>query len=314
MRKEVQMRKAVALMTTICTVILLCSCSKYTVGPKTEEKDDMKTPYDTEMTGSHGDYFFIPIDGKIFRYGYFSAWEEKLTKTELIYEFNEEEFDRIYEYKIYRLAEYPNDTVLYCLTDEKVTDPTDGPGFHDESLIRYMPNTKAGENELEITMESGFVVMKNGSVTHGKDAWMDFIQKTQAGESASIRTCRYYTLSKKGTSADYYESVKEDYPALYLNELKYDGTQYVLSPLHREGDEYIVYEQVGYDNPTSSWKYLVHFTGEPDSPTALFTYYDKYVLLNDETVTWEQLLRGLYSSTFGNHIPFEEVYCEYTWK
>ncbi|MBQ7636191.1 MAG: hypothetical protein IJS80_02670 [Lachnospiraceae bacterium] len=269
---------------------------------------DPKIPYDTDKTGALGSYFFIPIENRIYRYGIFSRWDDHLTKTELIYEFIEQGIGENYEHKIYRIAEYPDDTRLYCISTTK-----DG-SFREESLIYYVPTTRSDKNELEKAIENGFVVMKNGSVTQGKDRWQEFYKKVSAGEQASVRIAHYYTLDKERASEEYYESVKEDYPMLFLKELNYDGEQYLLYPMHSTELGYTPEEQPGYDTPASSWKYLMHFTGKPSSPTALFTDYDKYVLVNDDTVTWKKLEWGIVSSQLGDYIPFEEVYCEYTYK
>ena len=265
-------------------------------------------PYDTEMTGSHGGYFFIPMNGNIYRYGTSSTVGPNVTKSDLVFEFVENGAGVDYEHSVYQLQEYPGCDVLYDICREK------NGKIMDEILIEYIPAAGVDEGELDQALDSGFVMMENGSVIHGKDLWLAFCEKTESGEPASVRIGKYYTLDKTNADEEYYEAVKADYPALYLNELAFDGTRYTISPMHRDGTEYIVYEQPGYDNPVTSWKYLMHYTGKPSSKTALFHTYDKYVLVNDDTVSWEDLERGLFSSQLGDFIPFCEVFCEYTWK
>lgn len=325
------MKITTIIMIAVVFSALMASCSHISMGEEKSANDlpnrnidvsydgrgtgDTKVPYDTEMTGMHGGYFFIPIEGKIYRYRLSSVWDGNLTKSDFLYEFTEEEFDRIYVHRIYRIEEYQDDTVLYCVSDEKTGDPYDkSTHYHEEFTIEYLPNSCIADGELEKAIESGFVIMENGNAAYGKDAWTDFYTKITAGEPASVRIGNYYTIDREGAAEDYYEAVKADYPALYLKEVSFDGTQYYVSPLHRDGNDYIEYCRAGYDNPGSSWKYLMHFTGTPNSRTALITDYDRYVLVNDDTVSWENIERGMVSSTFGDYIPFDEVFCEYTWK
>ena len=70
----------------------------------------------------------------------------------------------------------------------------------------------------------------------------------------------------------------------------------------------------GYDNEPSSWKYLVRFTGEPYVSDGLYTAYDRFVLVDEESVTWRELEWGVFSSQTDDCIPYEEVFCEYTWR
>ncbi len=272
------------------------------------EEEHAMVPYDTEMTGVHGGYYFIPIDGKIYRYADLAVMDRKYKKTELIYEFTEEEFEENYNYKIYKLEDYPDNFALGCIVDGKSGD------FHEELIIFYRPTRRVQDGMLEKAIENGFVIMENGSATHGKEIWLEFYEKTLAGEAASVKIGKYYTLDSKNTSEDYYEAVKYDYPSLYLDELVYDGEKYYIKPLKEDGSYYPSEDVLVYDNPASSWKYLKHFTGKPRSAAALFSEYDRYVLINADVDTWEKIEWGMVSSQSGDYIPFDEVYCEYTWK
>ena len=55
-------------------------------------------------------------------------------------------------------------------------------------------------------------------------------------------------------------------------------------------------------------------SGDASFDFQAFSAYDKYVLTNDDQVTWEQLFQSEISSLSDACIPHEEVYCEYTWK
>ena len=269
--------------------------------------DGPMKPYDTTETGELGGYYFIPIDGKIYRYRLGSGYTDSVTKSGLIFEFINKHLDEYYSYSIYSVAEYPDNRVLYASWKSSY-------GHTDSILLTYWPAESSADGDLEKAVSDGFVVMDNGSAAYNRDKWTEFLEKTAAGEPATVRLGYYYTLDRERCSPEYYEAVKDDFPVIYMNELVYDGAQYTISPLHINGDGYIVYEEPGVDSPASTWKYLMHFTGEPSSDTALFSQYDRYVLTNDDTATWEAIEHGLYSSVAGAGIPHREVYNEYTWK
>jgi len=66
---------------------------------------------------------------------------------------------------------------------------------------------------LEQAKEDGCLVTEDGIVTSGRDAWEKFLKAADAGKSASVRLCTYYTLDDPSRyDPDYYESIKDDYP------------------------------------------------------------------------------------------------------
>lgn len=85
---------------------------------------------------------------------------------------------------------------------------------------------------------------------------------------------------------------------IYIFNLTYDGIGYTLH--WREGNT----EQV------RNYKYLMHYTG--DAPTTYATYdtYARYVLTNDNTVTWEDIFQGMISSQIGQSIEHYSIYTD----
>lgn len=309
------MKKCFYVLLLMAAAMVMGSCGKKDVEVLNEapewalEENGEKVPYDTERTGILGGLYFIPIDGKVYRYDSVYQKNVDYTRDEMIFDFDEEEIDETYAHRIYTLKEYPNKTILVDVYKSK-SDP-----WHvEEELIQYRANGAAEPGELELAKENGFVIMEDGSVAVGKEIWTEFYEKVIDGKSAEILLGYYYTLDRERTSKDYYEAVKGDYPALYLEKLAYDGEMFVVSPLHRDGDRYCVYEQPGRGIAVKRWKYLKHFTGEVNSPTALISDYDRYVLVNDENATWEKIMYGIASSQWGDYIPSHEVFCECTYK
>ncbi|BCK00639.1 hypothetical protein [Anaerocolumna chitinilytica] len=147
------------------------------------------------------------------------------------------------------------------------------------------------------------VVYENGDITYGQSVWDSFTAKTQKGKPATVRLAFYYTLDAPSHYAkEYYESIKAEYPVLYIKDLRFDGNKYVIAGF----EEGTLYEK--------EYKYMMKYKGEPRSPSALFQKYTRYVLVNDNTATWEDIEDGALSSRFGASIDNYPVYTDLTWK
>ena len=265
-------------------------------------------PTRADLTGVHAGYFFIPIGDSVYRYRIGSQNFSTVTHSEKpLCECTEEALFERFDWKIFSLEEFPEYNILLAVREETDEMPSD------QIFLEYAPALSAPESEIEEAKMYDFVMMENGSAVSGKDLWFDFIAKTEAGEEASVRLGNVYTL-RGNMSDELREASKEDYPSLFLSELSFDGEGYTLSPLHKINGHYTVYEEKGVDTPVTRYRYLMHYTGAPSSPTALFTWYDKYVLTNTDTVTWKDLEWGMFSSQSGAYIPHAVVYNEYTYK
>ena len=271
-----------------------------------DRMEEAIVPYETNLLGAHGGYFFIPIDGKTYRYTVGDQWDAVYEKDSLVYQFDVDEFGEHYSYKIFSYSSFPDYTYLAC----EYTGPY---GLEDEIVLCYSPALKTADEDLQRAKKDDFVIMENGSAVQGQDIWKDFYDKTSKGRPAMVMIGQYYTLENRNLSEDLYEATKDDYPFLALSQLEYDGKKYIISPLHYQDGDYIVKEVKGVDNPVTEWKYLLHFTGDATSPDALYSEYDRYVLCN-ENVTWGKIMQGSFSSQMGDYIPYQEVYNEYTWK
>ena len=129
----------------------------------------------------------------------------------------------------------------------------------------------------EQAMIDGCFVSQDGVARDNQEAFHSFAQNAANGIPGFIRlyNCHY----------------GEDYQWNAMD-LSYDGDQFILQ---------------GSD--TYPFRYLKHFTGEKDRPDAPYDAYEYYVLTNDDTVTWEDIL---------NHrVDAEEhwtVYAEFTYR
>lgn len=150
---------------------------------------------------------------------------------------------------------------------------------------------------LEEVKSSGCFVMENGAVTSGNREWESFLKKTAAGRPASLRIAKYYTLGDpSGYSAEYYREHAPEYPMLFVFDIDYDGAGYTVRWLE-DGAEH----EKGY-------LYLKRFEGEPTSASASYTHYLRYVLLNDDTATWEEIESSYIMSVTSEAVEHFTVY------
>ena len=258
---------------------------------KPETELDM-IPIDTDLDGAHNGFYVVPIDGKKYRYKIASARNESVTVGDKVYKW--ENKGNIFEF--YVVKEYPDLKRLKCISTEN--------GFNSDFLIEYAPPSGLPEGSLDEIINDGFVVMKNGSVISGEDKWQEFVKKTEAKEPAEINIAYYFTLTGK-MAKNLYELSKMDYPRAYLHRLKYDGESFIVSPIQKIDGKYEVMPDDENDRE-QIYKYMKHYTEKAPSDTALYNTFDKYVLVNDDSVTWDDI----WNSTIGIAEGFwhEEVY------
>ena len=146
---------------------------------------------------------------------------------------------------------------------------------------------------LEAAKNDGLVVHEDYNITAGQTVWDEFIAETEKGNASAIRLMFYYTLAGQGITPEHeqYEEIKDDYPGFYIQDLSFDGNLYTLYWVEEE-QEYL-----------REYGYLKRF----EDSSAI-----RYVLVNDHDVTWEQIVHGMFSSSFGAWIDFQTVYAQKT--
>lgn len=156
---------------------------------------------------------------------------------------------------------------------------------------------------LEDAKSDHCVVFESSVITSGTSEWKHFLKATYAGRDATVRLAYYYTLGDPSQySEEYYNKVKDDYPLLFIKNLKFDGEKYLIEGY--EDGQYI----------SKEYRYLVKYEGAPSSSTALFNRYTYYVLVNDNTITWDDIERGMLSSQSGDLIDHYLVYSDLDYK
>lgn len=149
---------------------------------------------------------------------------------------------------------------------------------------------------LEQAKADGCVTHENGDVSQGREVFEAFYDTTKSGKADAVRLAFYYTLDDPSRyDPDYYESIKEDYPILFIQDLSFDGKEYSIR-WYEDGEEII-----------ETYSVLMKYEGQAESPSASYKSYVRYVLTNDDTVTWQELVYGMVSSQSGDYIPHENV-------
>ena len=168
----------------------------------------------------------------------------------------------------------------------------------------YIPyNEIPPDYTLENAKDDGLVVFENGSVTSGQPVWDAFIENTERGVRCNVRLAMYYTLGDPSRySLEHYLEIKNNYPVMYIQDLNYDGSVYTLYSVE-DGNEYLV-----------RYQFLKRFVESSPPANAIYTQREMYILVNDDTVTWERIYHGMISSRFGDFIDHRTVYSKYDYK
>ncbi len=168
-----------------------------------------------------------------------------------------------------------------------------------QNVTRVSLKQLSDNYSLDDAKSDNCVVFEDGDITYGQAVWDSFIKKTGNGKSTTVRLGFYYTLGDPSHySEEYYEEIKDDYPVLYINDLSFDGKKYKIESIE---DGQLI---------SKEYKYLLKYNGQPSSVSALFSEYTYYVLVNDNTVTWDDIEHGMISSQFGDFIDHYRVYSD----
>jgi hypothetical protein len=158
------------------------------------------------------------------------------------------------------------------------------------------------QKSLDYVKTNGYVVYENLDITVGQSVWDEFISASDAGAICEVPLAFYYTLGDPSHySPEMYEEEKARYPLLYTKTLSFDGEKYTLTYSDEDGDH------------VEEYRYMLKLTGDAESATATYSHYVRYVLADDETVTWDEIFRSMVSSQSGAYIRHSVVYTD-TWK
>ena len=174
-----------------------------------------------------------------------------------------------------------------------------------ESSVETIFNKVCSADEaLELSLNSDVVLFNRGCIS-GEKIWNDFYEDVRAGTPSSVLCANYYVLDRDHVSEELYRQEKDNYPKLWFIYLEYDGNKFYVK--ERECTS-------AYPEYSDSFQYLLHFRGEAP-PSALFTEYDNYVLVDDPNLTWSEIQLSMVSSHVGSAKKHYTVYWGYIgWK
>lgn len=159
---------------------------------------------------------------------------------------------------------------------------------------------------LELAREAGAVILENARCTANKERMEEFYERARAGQSLSLLLAHYYTIDPEGMTPEAYEREKDDYPKLFFM---------LLESIHgEEGEGYrLRVRQSGEAEPETDEyaPYLMHYLSDLGNTPSSFALCDQYVLVNDDTVTWEQIEHGMLSADFRDQIPHYSVFTDF---
>lgn len=163
------------------------------------------------------------------------------------------------------------------------------------------------EEGLEWAKTSDVVLMDKDGCVSGKALWEAFYEASTHGKPASVLMAHYMTIEKEKMSEEYYEQVKDEYPKLSITLLEYDGVEYTMKQRDCAKE---------YTGTGTVYKHLKHFTGEAPTEYAKTQYdsYNFYELLDDPTLTYEEILAASLSSYAPSQIREYPIYMEYIGK
>ncbi|MBQ6551107.1 MAG: hypothetical protein IJL78_06850 [Lachnospiraceae bacterium] len=156
----------------------------------------------------------------------------------------------------------------------------------------------SADDALALARHKNAPVFEKMQCTSGSETWDAFYEKVQEGQSAWVVLAKYYTLDKEHTDPELYEEEKDKYPMLVFYWVWYDGEDFTVATRLSTEEE---------DDSQERYKYLMHYTGKLPA-TAVYSDYDYYVLVDDDTVTWEDIEHGIFSSQYGDFIPHCALY------
>ncbi len=260
----------------------------YEIDPIPGETEHISmTPTTANVSGAFDSYLYVPIDGANYRYERIADDPASVTKGKRIHTFTEEADPQDVEWHVYAVGEYPNHSMVLAEAGDDYV-----------QLYRYSPPKAVDPTLLEQAKADGKIVLEEGYAASGQAVWNTFYKMSSEGKHVSAEIVHYYTLENGNYDETYYEVYKEDYPSMYTFGLTYDGDTYTLT-WNEYGTEHV-----------RKYKYLRKFE------ETLMTQYSsvspqkisRYVLTDNNTATWDDLIRGSYSSQLGDYIDYYTIY------
>lgn len=209
---------------------------------------------------------------------------------------------------VYTEADGEDVWVMYTETLYSSLLLTDGAGTVELSLKKLLetyPTDMPVEEMLELAKGDNCVVSEDSRVTSGGEYWEKFLEKVQEQKNAQIRLVKYHSLGEENPYApEFYELKKKEYPKVDFYSLVYvagEGFWLGYRPCTKEEPELV-----------RCYNYLKHYGGDTATPGSVDSHYDRYVLVDDDSVTWEDIMQQMARSVHTeDDIVWRGVYYNY---
>lgn len=162
-----------------------------------------------------------------------------------------------------------------------------GPGDSAPLPLEEVPD----DYSLEQAKLDGCVVHENGDITNGAASFLEFAQQAARGEKCAVRLVDYYTLDDPFQySEEPMAEIIDHFPMMFVEDLSFDGKTYTLRRF--DGDQEVIRQ----------FPYMKKFEGPAEQSYLWYSSYVRYVLTNDNSVTWEKLLSGDLQGQSGEYV------------
>ena len=208
-------------------------------------------------------YLYVSIGGTGYRYKRSDADPKSVTVGEMLHSFSRAGDT----WSVYGVKESPDYRTVYVTIADRSS-----------YLYEYCPPTTAEKGALQTAMERGDAMMGSGLNELGAERWKEFYEKAQKGEPCTVTVsfCRTFIPYADLDHTEY----RKETPQIDVYDLSYDGETYTLkwteqNETHQKQYKYLI----PYD---AEWEFL----GDKEV---------WYTLVNDSTLTAEEILHGYYS-------------------
>ena len=182
--------------------------------------------------------------------------------------------------------------------------PLNGKGSEEDAFdpgAAFPEKVCSADEALSWAESQPVVVRRDSDCSSGSEIWDAFYGSVQAGKPASVLCADYYTLDDQNIDPELYEAEKDQYPVLFFTLVEYDGSS-ITYQCRCSSEETLDSED--------TFKYLLYLPNDMPE-TAKYRHSDSYVLTDDDSVTWEQIIESMVSSQFDESVRYHIVHTDY---
>ena len=167
------------------------------------------------------------------------------------------------------------------------------------SYVNVFDSVCSPDEGLALAKRENAVVFENYKVTAGQDVWYAFYERASSGKDVSVVLARLFENLPEDSNLD--GAAGSGLKKLYFYKIDYDGKEFTA-----EVRDSSLKESEG----VQKYKYLLHFEGEVETQSR-YSSYDVYVLADDQSLTWKDIQKSMFSSHSDDHVKHKVIYETY---